>query len=53
MFTNERLDDYISKLSADRWLQLHIILDLSIEFRKENSDDTSSPVKLSVLDIKK
>lgn len=53
VFTNERLDEHRSKLSADRWLQLHINSDFSIEFREENSDGTVSPVKLSDLDIKK
>ena len=53
VFTNERLDEHRSKLSSDRWLQLHINSDFSIEFREENSDGTVFPIRLSDLDIKK
>lgn len=40
VFTNEKLDEHISKLSADRWLRLYINSDYSIEFRKDNEDGT-------------
>ena len=43
VFTNEKLDEHISKLSKDRWLRLHINSDYSIEFRKENVDGTVTP----------
>ena len=51
VFTNERLDEHKSKLSADRWLRLHINSNLSIEFRKENSDGTISPISLYKLNV--
>jgi len=51
VFTNERLDEHKSKLSADRWLRLHINSNLSIEFRKENSDGTISPISLDKLNV--
>ena len=51
VFTNERLDEHKSKLSGDRWLRLHINSNLSIEFRKENSDGTISPISLDKLNV--
>ena len=53
MFTNESLNEHRSKLSADRWLQLHINSDFSIKFHKENIDGTISPVRLLDLEVKK
>jgi hypothetical protein len=53
VFTNEKLDEYISKLSADRWLRLYINSDYSIEFRKDNEDGTITSFRLDELDIKK
>src|SRR6056300_575019 len=52
-FTNDKLDEHISKLSVDRWLRLHINYDYSIEFRKDNGDGTVTPVSLDKLNIKK
>lgn len=43
VFTNEKLDEHISKLSADRWLRFHINYDYSIEFRKDNGAGTVTP----------
>jgi len=53
VFTNDKLDEHISKLSVDRWLRLHINYDYSIEFRKDNGDGTVTPVSLDKLNIKK
>ena len=53
VFTNERLDEHKSKLSADRWLRLHINSNFSIEFRKENEDGTVTPLSLDKLDVKR
>ena len=53
VFTNEKLDEHISKLSADRWLRLYINSDYSIEFRKDNEDGTITPLSLDKLNIKK
>ena len=53
VFTNEKLDEHISKLSADRWLRFHINYDYSIEFRKDNGDGTVTPLSLDKLNIKK
>ena len=53
VFTNEKLDEHISKLSLDRWLRLHINYDYSIEFRKDNGDGTVTPLSLDKLDIKR
>ena len=53
VFTNERLDEHKSKLSADRWLRLHINSNFSIEFRKDNGDGTITPLSLDELNIKK
>lgn len=53
VFTNEKLDEHITKLSRDRWLRLHINYDYTIEYRIENEDGTVSPIKLSNLNIKK
>jgi len=53
VFTNEKLDEHISKLSADRWLRLYINSDYSIEFRKNNEDGTITPLSLDKLSIKK
>ena len=53
VFTNEKLDEHISKLSADRWLRFHINYDYSIEFRKNNGDGTVTPLSLDKLNIKK
>ena len=53
VFSNEKLDEHISKLSVDRWLRLHINYDYSIEFRKDNGDGTVTPVSLDKLNIKK
>ena len=53
VFTNEKLDEHISKLSKDRWLRLHINSNYSIEFRKENEDGTVTPISLDKLNIKK
>ena len=53
VFTNERLDEHKSKLSADRWLRLHINSNFSIEFRKDNGDGTITPLSLDKLNIKK
>ena len=53
VFTNEKLDEHISKLSADRWLRFHINYDYSIEFRKNNGDGTVPPLSLDKLNIKK
>lgn len=36
VFTNDKLDEHISKLSSDRWLRLYINFDYSSEFRKGN-----------------
>ena len=49
VFSNEKLDEHISKLSFDRWLRLHINSDLSIEYRKQNEDGTVSPISLEKL----
>ena len=53
VFTNDKLDKHISKLSKDRWLRLYINSDYSIEFRKDNEDGTITPFSLDKLDIKK
>jgi len=53
VFTNNKLDEHISKLSVDRWSRLHINYDYSIEFRKDNGDGTVTPVSLDKLNIKK
>ena len=53
VFTNEKLDEHISKLSADRWLRFYINSNYTIEYRIENEDGTVSPIKLSNLNIKK
>ena len=53
VFSNLRLEDHFSKLSKDRWLQLHINSDLSIEYRKENSDGTILAISLKELNNKK
>ena len=53
VFTNEKLDEHISKLSQDRWLRLYINSDYSIEFRKDNGDGTLTPLSLDKLNIKK
>ena len=53
VFTNEKLDEHISKLSADRWLRFHINYAYSIEFRKDNGDGTVTPLSLDKLNIKK
>jgi hypothetical protein len=53
VFTNEKLDEHISKLSADRWLRFYINYDYSIEFRKDNGDGTVTPLSLDKLNIKK
>ena len=47
--TNEKLDEHISKLSADRWLRFHINYDYSIEFRKDNGDGTLGSLYLKKL----
>src|SRR5210317_1320844 len=52
VFTNDKLDEHISKLSVDRWLRLHINYDYSIEFRKDDGDGTVTPVSLDTLTIK-
>ena len=53
VFTNEKLDEHITKLSRDRWLRLHINSNYTIEYRVENENGTVSPIKLSNLNIKK
>lgn len=53
VFTNEKLDEHITKLSRDRWLRLYINSNYTIEYRIENEDGTVSPIKLSNLNIKK
>ena len=53
VFTNNKLDEHISKLSVDRWSRLHINYDYSIEFRKNNGDGTVTPLSLDKLNIKK
>lgn len=53
VFTNEKLDEHITKLSRDRWLRLYINSNYTIEYRIENEDGTISPIKLSNLNIKK
>ena len=53
VFTNEKLDKHITKLSRDRWLRLYINSNYTIEYRIENEDGTVSPIKLSNLNIKK
>ena len=53
IFTNDTLDEHISKLSVDRWLRFHINSDYSIEFRKDNGDGTVTSLSLDKLNIKK
>lgn len=53
VFTNEKLNEHITKLSRDRWLRLYINSNYTIEYRIENEDGTVSPIKLSNLNIKK
>lgn len=51
IFTNEKLDHHLVSLSPDRWLRLHINSDLSIEYRKQNEDETVSPISLDKLKL--
>jgi len=53
VFTNEKLDEHISKLSVDRWLRLYINYNHSVEFRKDNEDGTVTPLSLNKFNIKK
>ena len=53
VFTNERLDEHKSKLSADRWLRLNINSDHTIFYRVTNEDGTLTIISLKDLNIKK
>lgn len=46
IFTNEKLEDHITSLSADRWLRFNINSNYTIEHRITNSDGTVTPVNL-------